>query len=77
MSNLTKLFTLFTTIEREYGIASLEKGEREILNLIVSAEEQKKEMSAEESPFMSEVLQLDLPHLVTMIHSGCNDIVPE
>ena len=35
------------------------------------------EMSAEESPFMSEVLQLDLPHLVTMIHSGCNDIVPE
>jgi DNA-binding IclR family transcriptional regulator len=48
MSNLTKLFTLFTTIEREYGIASLEKGEREILNLIVSAEEQKKEMSAEE-----------------------------
>ena len=48
MSNLTKLFTLFTTIEREYGIASLEKGEREILNLIVSAEEQKKEISSEE-----------------------------
>ena len=48
VSNLTKLFTLFTTIEREYGVASLEKGEREILNLIVSAEEQKKEITAEE-----------------------------
>ena len=48
MSNLTKLFTLFTTIEREYGVASLEKGEREILNLIVFAEEQKKEITAEE-----------------------------
>ena len=48
VSNITKLFTLFTTIEREYGIASLEKGEREILNKIVSAEEQKKEITAEE-----------------------------
>jgi Fic family protein len=48
VSNLTKLFTLFTTIEREYGVALLEKGEREILNLIVSAEEQKKEITAEE-----------------------------
>ena len=48
VSNLTKLFTLFTTIEREYGVASLEKGEREILNLIVFAEEQNKEITAEE-----------------------------
>ena len=48
LSNLTKLFTLFTTIEREYGIASLEKGEREILNQIVSAEEEKREITAEE-----------------------------
>lgn len=48
VSNLTKLFTLFTTIEREYGVASLEKGEREILNLVVAAEEHKKEITAEE-----------------------------
>lgn len=48
MHNLLRLFTLFTTIEREYGVASLEKGEREILNLIVSAEEQKREMTSEE-----------------------------
>ena len=48
VSNLTKLFTLFTTIEREYGIAALEKGEREILNLVVAAEEHKKEITAEE-----------------------------
>ena len=35
------------------------------------------EMASEELPFMVEVLKLDLPHLVTMICSGYNDIIPD
>jgi len=44
---LLKLFTLLTTIEREYGIASLEKGEREVLDIIVAAAGKNEEISAE------------------------------
>jgi len=47
LKELLKLFTLLTTIEREYGIASLEKGERELLDIIVAAAEKNQEISAE------------------------------
>jgi hypothetical protein len=52
VSSLTRLFTLFTTIEREFGIASLEKGEREILDFIVASEEAGKEISSESIVFL-------------------------
>ena len=47
MTSLARLFTLFTTIERRFGLSSLEKGEREILTLIVTAIGNNEEISAE------------------------------
>lgn len=47
MASLARLFTLLTTIERRFGLSSLEKGEREILTLIVTAIGNNEEISAE------------------------------
>jgi predicted transcriptional regulator len=47
MTSLARLFTLLTTIERRFGLSSLEKGEREILTLIVTAIGNNEEISAE------------------------------
>ena len=47
MTSLARLFTLLTTIERRFSLSSLEKGEREILTLIVTAIGNNEEISAE------------------------------
>lgn len=47
MTSLGRLFALLTTIERRFGLSSLEKGERDILTLIVAAIGNNEEISAE------------------------------